>query len=201
MNNPQVNTGVNLPHRQRLDTFQRVKLQELLMLLGISVDVDKIDDQHLDTAIVHLKSLIAPGHQVATGETPRLNVVRAAKRVMLVGQLAIVMHQLKIMLIHEGAEVIIAKDYYEAIRFFQRQDFNLVIVDVETTSTYLDLLTIEDISTLSRLSKMALGIVAIAAGDKDASLRKQAISKGANLFVEKTDGWLEAVKTYYVNGL
>lgn len=195
-------------------------LKNLLQLAGLPDDAPAISPKEVQAAVDKLKTLVmqlsnAGGKQAAgspagggggggstSSQIASLSKSQgkkdASRSVLLAGQLGIITHQLKQNLSKHGAQVMIARDVDDAIVEYQKQDYSLVVIDLFMPTEREGLIVLDEIKKLAMVCNIATDIIILAPSSKDKSLRDKCINHGANLYLEKAEGWHNTIAQFYL---
>ena len=121
------------------------------------------------------------------------------RKILVVGQLGIVTHQLKQALGKLGAEVVVAHDVHEAISMYQKEDFSTVIMDLFLPTEREGFLVLDEIKRLSLLCNISTNIVVLATPSRDKNLKELCKNRGAAVFLSKAEGWHKKVIELFSN--
>ncbi len=198
-----------------MTTDMKEALIGLLKLAGTYTDGQEITSQDVQQAVEKLKSLIiqiskpgsggSGGGGRANGAMSDITALSrgdanddGSSRVLIAGQLGIITHQLRQALSKEGAEIYIANDVDEAITQYQKRDFSRVFIDLYMPTVREGLIVLDEIKKLSMVCNLKTAIVVLAPPSKDRSIKEICKTKGADVFIEKVDGWHKSIVDFYL---
>ncbi len=111
------------------------------------------------------------------------------KSILIAGEIGIITFQLKQVLTRLGGMVTIAKGVDEAISEYQRQDYTHVLIDLYMPTEREGLIVLEEIKRLKTICQLSTEILIISSPTKEKKLKEMCKTKGANCYLEKTEGW------------
>lgn len=142
----------------------------------------------------------APSETVQQGPSGMQDLSRPDNnRVLLIGQLGNIMHQIKQLLKRHDAVVSIAKNTEEAIAEFQRQDYGMVIIDVMLTNEQDGMIVLNEIRNLASVCQIQTNIIMLMSSTKDKALCEKMQAKGVALLLEKSEGWQGNLEKFYAS--
>lgn len=175
------------------DADMQAALSSLLELAGLptgEVPTAKV----VQNAVDQLKHRLASATDSTQGVRSLLPNT-GTKQVLIAGQLGIVLHQIRQSLTKLGAEITLVKEMEGAIEACQKSEFQLIIIDLFMPSEREGMIVLNEIQR-ARTSR-PLDIIVLSPPCKDQSLQDACLGKGANYFLEKTDGWHETLLALY----
>jgi CheY-like chemotaxis protein len=116
-------------------------------------------------------------------------VTLEGKSILIAGEIGIITFQLKQVLTRLGGLVTIAKGVDEAISEYQRQDYTQVLIDLYMPTEREGLIVLEEIKRLKTICQLSTEILIISSPTKEKKLKEMCKTKGANCYLEKTEGW------------
>ncbi len=144
--------------------------------------------EELKTLLEAIKSkLPAPEISFASGTDALLDSSRP-KTVLVVDDLGIVTMQLSALLRKIGYEVVTSREIFDAIKKYKKMDFGYAILDLFIPTEREGFILIDEIKKLSLLCRLDTKIIVMSASNKKEHIEK-CKSKGAQIFIEKTQGW------------
>jgi len=114
------------------------------------------------------------------------------KTVLVVDDLGIVTMQLAALLKKFNFEVTTSRELYDAIKKYKTQDFGYAVVDLFIPTEREGFILIDEIKKLSLLCRLDTKIIVMSASNKKEH-KDKCKSKGAHIFIEKTQGWQEKI--------
>ncbi len=177
-------------------------LSGLLQLVGMNAS-GTVTAAQVTEAVEKVKQLLAQLKKAASSPAGGAGAAGGNtgpvthKNILIAGQLGIITHQLRQAISKLGGEVTITKDMDETISQYQKQDYSLVIIDVFMPTEREGMIVLEEIKRISVVCHINTQLMVLAPPSKDKSLRDLCKSKGASLFLEKTERWHETILKYY----
>lgn len=114
--------------------------------------------------------------------------VNRPKSVLVVDDLGIVIHQLSLILRKASFEVVTSQEVSDAIEKYKSKDFGYAVLDLYLPTDREGLYLLERIKKLSLLCKLNTKIIVMSAVTRQ-SYKDLAKAHGADLFIEKAQGW------------
>lgn len=126
-----------------------------------------------------------------SAENEQSNLVRP-RSVLVVDDLGIIIYQLNLLFKRLNFDVVTSQDTGDAIDKFKAKDFGYAILDLYIPTEREGFYLIDEIKKISLLCKLNTKIIVMSATSKEA-FKVKAIQHGANLFIEKAQGWQKKV--------
>lgn len=175
-------------------------LSSLLELAGLP-NSDAPTAQTVQEAVNKLKGILSSQNSSSSDSAllsnPSNSLFRDAQnqKVLIAGQLGIVLHQLKQALAKQGAEVTLAKDMESAIEECQKSRFGLAIIDLYMPSEREGLIVMNEIKRSAGATPTE--IIVLSPPCRDQNLQETCLNQGAKHFLEKVDGWHNTILSIY----
>lgn len=112
--------------------------------------------------------------------------------ILIVDDIGVVTYQLKVLFEKEGFIVETAKDIYTAVNHFKKEHYAYVIMDLMVSTEREGYLLLDEIRKIIIKDNLDTKIIVITASGK-AEHKLKCINKGADRFINKDQGWQEAV--------
>ena len=112
--------------------------------------------------------------------------------ILIVDDIGVVTYQLKVLFEKEGFIVETAKDIYTAVNHFKKENYAFVIMDLMVSTEREGYLLLDEIRKIIIKDNLDTKIIVITASGK-AEHKLKCINKGADRFINKDQGWQEAV--------
>lgn len=110
------------------------------------------------------------------------------QNILIIANLGVIMHQLKILFAKFGCKVTLVKSYSEAIGELKQQGYDCIIFDM-TTNNENELMVIEALKKATEICNTKTLLVLLALPTKDKNMFKKLKSKGADIIIEKQESW------------
>lgn len=117
------------------------------------------------------------------------------KTVLIVDDLGVITYQLGVMFRNLGYEVVIAKEIYDAITKFKKQEFKLVIMDLFIPTDREGFILLDELVKLSKMHEKSTIIGVMTASSKKEH-RQLCMKKGADFYIEKVEDWQNELIEY-----
>lgn len=125
--------------------------------------------------------------------------------ILIVGELGIITYQLKMAFARYGAQVTIVKGVDEALLEYQKRDYTGVLIDVFMPTEREGMLVLQEIHRMAKDKEISTEIAVlathVAAKEKHFDLKELAKDKGADCFIEKTEGWHQRAMDFFAGQL
>lgn len=121
----------------------------------------------------------------STGE-PR--IPGKIQNILIIANLGVIMHQLKILFNKSGCKVTLVKSYTEAIGELKLQPYECILFDMPGTHEN-DLALIEALRKATEICHTETLILVLIVPSKDKKLIQKIKTKGANIIIEKHESW------------
>lgn len=204
----QIVLGSELPIALEGDDELQKALKDLLTLAGMSSSA-ALTTQAVQKAIEKLTAQLAsPGapsigalalaHAPPHGEADSVPIGRH-KNILLVGQLGMILHQIKHLLTPLCAEISLARSLETAVVAYQQEQPTLVIIDLLMPTPREGVALLQAIRQLARQATLPAEpeIIILGSSTKDIELTKTLQTQGANHILDRQDGWQQAVLKIY----
>lgn len=116
-----------------------------------------------------------------------------SKTILMAGETGIISYQVKQAVAKLGASVTVCKDVNESIQEFQRQDYGIVLIDLNMPTEREGMMVLSEIHRISSICGLKAKIMVLAGPSKDKKLRETCLAQGAHYFLEKAEGWHKRV--------
>lgn len=113
---------------------------------------------------------------------------QAIQNAMVIGKIGLILHQVKLTLSKFGCNVEIAKNDYEAISEIKNKNFQCIVIDIKEISED-DFSIIDIVKKATNICGKETTIVALVQSIKEKKIAKELKIRGAEVIIEKTDGW------------
>jgi CheY-like chemotaxis protein len=110
------------------------------------------------------------------------------KNILIIANIGVIMHQLKILFNKSGCNVKSVKSYTEAIGELKHNSYECILFDM-STATDNDLMLVEALKKATEICHTNTLIVILTAPIRDKNLMKTLKSKGADIIIEKQESW------------
>ena len=130
--------------------------------------------------------------------SPRKNIHEAVKTkdksiirprsVLVVDDLGIIIFQLNLLFKRLNFDVVTSQDTSDAIEKFKAKDFGYAILDLYIPTEREGFYLLDEIKKISLLAKLNTKIIVMSATSRE-SYKVKAVQHGADVFIEKTQGW------------
>lgn len=159
--------------------------------------------QRLAGAPPALASLSEGGNPASAAVPPRRGRTSDLKgqKILIAGEIGIIAFQLKQALGRLGAEVTISKDVGEAVTEYQKQVHPLVLIDLYMPTEREGLIVLREIRKISAAMAHQPDILVLSIPSKDKRLQEACKSSGADVYLEKTEGWHKRVVDFCLGQL
>lgn len=108
--------------------------------------------------------------------------------ILIIANLGVIMHQLKILFNKFGCKVTLVKSYSDAIGELKQQSYECILFDMSTL-TENDFMLLEGLKKATDICHTNTLIVTLIIPTKDKKIMKQLKNKGADIIVEKHESW------------
>lgn len=158
----------------------------------------KIGDFEVSSALDKVKKIIDNFVKDTTREIKNIET-RNAKinpaeigSILIVDDIGVVTYQLKVLFEKEGFTVETAKDIYTAVNHFKKERYAYLIMDLMVSTEREGYLLLDEIKKIIIRENLDTKIIVITASGK-AEHKLKCLNKGADRFINKDQGWQEAV--------
>ena len=130
-------------------------------------------------------------NNLESGETEEGN----GKSILIVDDLGVITYQLGVMFRNLGYDVTIAKEIYDAITKYKKNNYKLVIMDLFIPTDREGFLLLDELVKLSKMNDNNTVIGVMTASSKKKN-RKKKKKKGADFYIEKVEDWQNELIEY-----
>lgn len=130
-------------------------------------------------------------NNLESGETEEGN----GKSILIVDDLGVITYQLGVMFRNLGYEVTIAKEIYDAITKYKKNNYKLVIMDLFIPTDREGFLLLDELVKLSKMNDNNTVIGVMTASSKKEH-RQLCMKKGADFYIEKVEDWQNELIEY-----
>lgn len=116
------------------------------------------------------------------------NLPSSIDNILVIANIGVIMHQLKVLFKKFGCKINSVKNYAEAIKELKQQEYNCILFDIQTITDH-DLMLIEALRKATEICHTDTTIVILTLPLKDKKTFKQIRSKGADIIIEKNESW------------
>lgn len=117
------------------------------------------------------------------------------KSILIVDDLGVITYQLGVMFRNLGYEVTIAKEIYDAISKYKKNNYKLVIMDLFIPTDREGFLLLDELVKLSKMNDNNTVIGVMTASSKKEH-RQLCMKKGADFYIEKVEDWQNELIEY-----
>lgn len=117
------------------------------------------------------------------------------KRILIVDDLGVITYQLSVMFRNLGYDVTIAKEIYDAITKYKKEQFKLIIMDLFIPTDREGFILLDELVKLSKLNDSNTTIGVMTASSKREH-RQLCMKKGADFYIEKIEDWQKKLIEY-----
>lgn len=110
------------------------------------------------------------------------------QNILIIANLGVIMHQLKILFSKFGCKVSLVKSYQEAIGELKQQAYECIIFDM-STMTENDYMLVEALRKATEICNTETLVVTLITPSKEKRVIKKLKSKGADIVIEKVESW------------
>lgn len=160
------------------------------LILDIKRKMDRIKTETIESMTTPRKgrdNIVESGDE----ENGEINT----KTVLIVDDLGVITYQLGVMFRNLGYEVVIAKEIYDAITKFKKQNFKLVIMDLFIPTDREGFILLDELVKLSKIHEKNTVIGVMTASSKKEH-RQLCMKKGADFYIEKVEDWQNELIEY-----
>ena len=119
-------------------------------------------------------------------KTPRIK--SNIKKILIIANIGVIMHQLKVLFRKVGCQVTSVKTYSEGIGQLKDNKFDCILFDIQAANEN-DLMLIEGLKKATDICHADTTIVVLVLPMKDKKTPKLLKSKGASVIIEKHESW------------
>ncbi len=130
-------------------------------------------------------------NNLESGETEEGN----GKSILIVDDLGVITYQLGVMFRNLGYDVTIAKEIYDAITKYKKNNYKLVIMDLFIPTDREGFLLLDELVKLSKMNDNNTVIGVMTASSKKEH-RQLCMKKGADFYIEKVEDWQNELIEY-----
>lgn len=117
------------------------------------------------------------------------------KSILIVDDLGVITYQLGVMFRNLGYDVTIAKEIYDAITKYKKNNYKLVIMDLFIPTDREGFLLLDELVKLSKMNENNTVIGVMTASSKKEH-RQLCMKKGADFYIEKVEDWQNELIEY-----
>lgn len=118
-----------------------------------------------------------------------------AKQILIIDDLGVITYQLSVLFKNIGYEVTVAKEIYDAIEKYKKQDYELVIMDLFIPTDREGFMLLDELVKLYKINKYHSKIGVMTASSKKEH-RQLCMKKGADFYIEKVEDWQTTLLDY-----
>lgn len=118
-----------------------------------------------------------------------------AKQILIIDDLGVITYQLSVLFKNIGYEVTVAKEIYDAIEKYKKQDYELVIMDLFIPTDREGFMLLDELVKLYKINKYHSKIGVMTASSKKEH-RQLCMKKGADFYIEKVEDWQSTLLDY-----
>lgn len=118
-----------------------------------------------------------------------------AKQILIIDDLGVITYQLSVLFKNIGYEVTVAKEIYDAIEKYKKQDYELVIMDLFIPTDREGFMLLDELVKLYKMNKYHSKIGVMTASSKKEH-RQLCMKKGADFYIEKVEDWQSTLLDY-----
>lgn len=118
-----------------------------------------------------------------------------AKQILIIDDLGVITYQLSVLFKNIGYEVTVAKEIYDAIDKYKKQDYELVIMDLFIPTDREGFMLLDELVKLYKMNKYHSKIGVMTASSKKEH-RQLCMKKGADFYIEKVEDWQSTLLDY-----
>ena len=119
----------------------------------------------------------------------------SAKQILIIDDLGVITYQLSVLFKNIGYEVTVAKEIYDAIEKYKKQDYELVIMDLFIPTDREGFMLLDELVKLYKMNKYHSKIGVMTASSKKEH-RQLCMKKGADFYIEKVEDWQSTLLDY-----
>lgn len=108
--------------------------------------------------------------------------------ILIIANLGVIMHQLKILFTKFGCNVSLVKNYTEAIGELKGQDYDCILFDMPSTHEN-DVMLLDALRKATEICETDTIIVALILPARDKAIPQMLKNKGADIVIEKNESW------------
>ena len=118
-----------------------------------------------------------------------------AKQILIIDDLGVITYQLSVLFKNIGYDVTVAKEIYDAIEKYKKQDYELVIMDLFIPTDREGFMLLDELVKLYKMNKYHSKIGVMTASSKKEH-RQLCMKKGADFYIEKVEDWQSTLLDY-----
>ena len=168
------------------------------LLLDIKRKIDKLQTSSGDSSVSQDRTSGSgkivtkdDGAALETDETAQ----NPAKQILIIDDLGVITYQLSVLFKNIGYEVTVAKEIYDAIDKYKKQDYELVIMDLFIPTDREGFMLLDELVKLYKMNKYHSKIGVMTASSKKEH-RQLCMKKGADFYIEKVEDWQSTLLDY-----
>jgi PleD family two-component response regulator len=120
--------------------------------------------------------------------TPTTELPSKIQNILIIANLGVIMHQLKILFSKFGCKVTLVKSYPEAISELKLQSYECILYDMNAF-TENELMLVEALKKATEICHTSTILAVLVIPLKDKALAKKLKSKGVDIIIEKHESW------------
>ena len=167
------------------------------LLLDIKRKIDKLQTAAGDTGAADRSS--AGGKIVTKNSGDGLENIEPeeshAKQILIIDDLGVITYQLSVLFKNIGYEVTVAKEIYDGINKYKKQDYERVIMDLFIPTDREGFMLLDELVKLYKMNKYHSKIGVMTASSKKEH-RQLCMKKGADFYIEKVEDWQSTLLDY-----
>lgn len=167
---------------------------ETVDLLKLKQQLELIEDVLIDHKIKEFEQFeFLPSPQSQVKATEPIKKVKTFKKALIVNELGVFSHQISRIFKNLGAASVVVKTAEDALKAFQREDFDIVVMDLAIPSAFEGFTLLDELRRIINASAKdcQIGIISSYARQDD---KKRALVKGAKFYVESKQNWQELLE-------
>ncbi len=168
------------------------------LLLDIKRKIDRLQTSGGDATASQERASVSgkivtkdDGAALETDETAQ----NPAKQILIIDDLGVITYQLSVLFKNIGYEVTVAKEIYDAIDKYKKQDYELVIMDLFIPTDREGFMLLDELVKLYKMNKYHSKIGVMTASSKKEH-RQLCMKKGADFYIEKVEDWQSTLLDY-----
>lgn len=159
----------------KIDTITLDNLKEVMAIIE-----KKYSNFHLSNA--NISSFM----EIEDGDT------KSGKNILIIDDLGVINYQLEVLFKKLGYYTFTAKEIYDAIDKFKKNDILIVFMDLYIPTEREGFILLDELVKLIKINNLKTKIGIMTASNKK-EYKKQCLLKGANFYIEKTDTWQKSL--------
>lgn len=114
------------------------------------------------------------------------------KKILIVDDLGVITYQLNVLFRKTGFSTIIAKEIYDAIEKFKKNDVSIVVMDLFIPTEREGFILLDELIKMVKLQANDTKIGVMTASNKK-EYKQICLKRGADFFIEKNDTWQKSL--------